>query len=53
MSVAPRLQRLALALFRSVTEDPEATWEGMTQEDRDDALGWARDALEALAETSP
>ena len=43
-------QELAVALFRSVTGDPEASWGTMSSEERDDALQWAGDALEVLRE---
>lgn len=42
-----KLQQVALAIFRSVTTDPEATWETMSPEERSDATQWA---LAAIAE---
>jgi hypothetical protein len=43
-----KLEEIALALFRAVTSDPEASWESMSAEEREDALGWARAGLEAV-----
>lgn len=44
------LERLALTLHRSVCGDPEAEWRELSQEDRDDAMQWARDSLASLME---
>lgn len=40
--MTPDLQRLALALFRAVTDDEQVTWEKMSDEEREDAMEWAR-----------
>lgn len=50
MTAPTMKQRLALRLFQSVTEDTEATWEGLTDEERQDALKWAEEALDELRE---
>jgi hypothetical protein len=42
-----KLQEVGLAIFRKVTSDAEATWETMSEEERQDALEWAQAALEA------
>lgn len=44
------LTTLALTLHQSVCKDPQATWETLTQEDRQTALQWARDATTKLME---
>ena len=37
----PDLQRLAVTLFRAVTGNDQATWETMSDEERQDATAWA------------
>ena len=52
----PDLRRLALTLFRAVTDDDHVTWEAMSDEEREDAIEWARLSDEhyaALGYTQP
>lgn len=42
-----KLEEIALAIFRKVSGDPEASWETMSAEERDDAMGLARSAQNA------
>jgi hypothetical protein len=45
-----KLEEIALAIFQKVASDPEASWDAMADEEREDALEWARAGLEVARE---
>ena len=45
-----RIEHAALALFRKVCGDTEATWSTMSREEREDAMEWVQTVTQALAE---
>jgi hypothetical protein len=47
-----KLEEIALAIFQKVASDPEASWDAMADEEREDALEWARAGLEVAREPS-
>jgi hypothetical protein len=47
-----KLEEIALAIFHAVTSDPNASWDTMPAEEREDALGWARAGFAAAREAT-
>ena len=52
MTTPETLQRVALRLFRIVNEDPVVEWDDMSSEERQDALVWAQEAVDAMQEVA-
>lgn len=43
-----RLEEVALIIFRKVNSDQDASWDTMSEEERQDALEWAQAAADAI-----